>query len=606
MPENIEKNTELKARNLPLSAIRLSTYNARRFDENMTPERQAKFDELTASVAQQGVIQPIAVRLVEGSEDEGNAFYEIIAGERRYRACCRVANETGTDLEASIIPSVIHDVDDDTAFDMMTTENLQREDLSPIEKAKSFKDIVERSGNTVDTIKDLSRRFGIAPHAIRLQIALLDLPKVVLDEWENGNISIAHAEELSRLAGEDEILSALTECLRQRFTVSELSHFIKTQKPALKTAHFDKTECLSCHSNSAMQGTLFLSGSDEGTCLHPVCFKKKQAEFIKANWDRSKAKNVFATNDFRFKEDLTVSDYRVLNHEQLADRCKSCPEYVSAISLIGGIIKGCESLCVGSNACHDELYAQQPEPKKEEVTEGSEQAESSETSSQSGSDSEAPSLEKKEKAEKVEPTLDPKRSAQRGETTRESLYETLLPEKINALSASGEAAVRLYLIAAALESTSAGSVLREKFGISQFDNKELIAKVQEMAVPDLLATLLQMSLAVIMAKSDGYSSKSSPEVRDLLASYLGVDLQTDWVITEDYLTPMKKSEIVLIGEEPNVDLWNDEKVKAYKQEHFGKKGWMSLKKGDLIDCILKSGADLSGKVPQEVLLRKKA
>lgn len=78
---------------LPLAALQLNDYNARRFTENMTPQRQARFDELVESVRTMGVLEPLLVREVAAQH------YEIIAGERRYRAALRVAVDCAEKME---------------------------------------------------------------------------------------------------------------------------------------------------------------------------------------------------------------------------------------------------------------------------------------------------------------------------------------------------------------------------------------------------------------------------------------------------------------------------------------------------------------------------
>ena len=588
--------------NISLTLISVAPYNARRFEENMTPEREAKFRELVDSVREKGILQPIAVR------PKGEGF-EIMAGERRFRAACEVAKESGG---IGTIPAMIYDVDDDTAFDIMTTENLQREDLSPVEKAQSFKAALDRAGNTLDAVKDLSRRFGIAPHAIRLQAALLTLPKAVLDAWDGGQISTAHAEQLTRLHQEPAILSALAECLRCRMTVAELTGFIQAQKPPMKTARFDPAECACCESNSSLQGSLFGSGSDEGCCLNPSCFKEKQGAFFRDNWQQGKAKELFGTNSYRFKDDLTAADFRAVEEEP-RPRCMECPEFVSVVTLTGNIVKGQGRVCVGAGKCFDELYAKPvaapvaPAPVEEdegEMEDGEEAAPKAETPAASAGATPAPS--NKAKGESVP---DEKKALRRGEEYREKFYETALAEKMKAQVPSSPQAVALYLVALALESSNARDLLAEKLGLSRYstatDKEKLVAAIFTLPVEGLLPRLLEMAVLPIMNTAT-FNGPSSAKVRDAVALGLGIDLQKEFVITRPYLESMSKAEIVAMGEEEGTGLWKDEAIKAYKEKHHAKKGWMSLKKSELVDCVLESGADLSGKVPEEIFAKGRA
>ncbi|MCK9172384.1 MAG: ParB/RepB/Spo0J family partition protein [Desulfuromonas thiophila] len=570
---------------IPLSLIDIAPYNARRFEENMTPARDAKFRELVDSVREKGVIQPIAVR------PKGERF-EVIAGERRFRASCEVAKESGG-IEGGDIPSVIYDVDDDAAFDIMTTENLQREDLSPVEKAQSFKAALERAGNSNDALKDLSRRFGVAPHAIRFQIALLELPQAVLSAWDEGKITAAHAEQLTRLAGEQNILEALTECLRRRFTVAELSEYIQGQKPLLKTALFDQAECAGCVSNSSVQGSLFSPTNNLACCLNPTCFKAKQGGFFEMNWKRSKASANFGTQDFRFKDDLAAGSYRTIG-EQAETRCQSCPAFVTVVSLAGTIVKGQERVCVGEQKCYDSLYGGSlPCPAAERHEDRA-----TEVGKENGG---LVKVGKEVKAEGKEGKnqLDEKKAANRAESERESLYARILPETATAISPGAPEAVRIYLCAMALTSNSALDVLRNRLGIkSVLDREGTVEALLQMDVNDLLPTLMQMALPQLM--STEYNSTATPNIRRQIADLLGLELPRYWKINEEYLGRMTKAEIVAMGEEQQTALWNDPKIVSYRDEHFPKKSWMGLKKGELIDCIIKSGTDLTNRIPQEM------
>lgn len=581
-----------------LSQIDLNSYNARKFD-NMTASRQAKFDELVASVREKGILQPIAVRPI--ATDAGEIRYEVMAGERRYRAAKQVAAEKGN--PEATIPAMVYEASDEDAFDIMTVENLQREDLSPVECAESFKAILEKSGNSLDAIKDLSKRFGIAPHAIRLQVALLDLPKAVLDAWNEGKITTAHAEQMTRLSEEKAILAALTECLRQRMTVRELTDHIQAQKPPMKSAKFDQSECAHCVGNSALQRSLFGENNDNGVCLQPACFKAKQSQFFEDNWTTSKAKEMLGTNTFRFKEDLTAAEFIPVTASEPEKRCLDCPEFASVVTVTGGVVKGQEKVCLGQRTCFDDLYnkpKEEPAPVEQEAvpTEQEGEGEASDLSTPVAK----PSGAKEAQPAKSSSQDDEKKSERRAEKFREEFYKTALPEKAASLSPNTPMAVRLYLVAMILGCSQARDVFAKKVGGTHYNSEKekLSAKVFELADGDLLPTLLEMSIAPIM-DSQNWNGVSSPQIRDMVAHHIGIDLKGDFAMNSDYFNALSKPELVKIGEEAGVNLWDDEKVKSYKDEHFPKKALMSLKKSELVDLIEKSGIDLKGKTPEEIL-----
>ena len=134
--------------------------------------------ELTASVAEMGVLQPILLRPIEGG-------YELIAGERRWRAAQRVGLTT--------IPAVIRTTDDASSVEQALVENLHRQDLTPLEEAAAYQQLLEDFGLTHD---QLSTRVGKSRSAITNSIRLLGLPPTVQHLLADGQLSAGHARAL--------------------------------------------------------------------------------------------------------------------------------------------------------------------------------------------------------------------------------------------------------------------------------------------------------------------------------------------------------------------------------------------------------------------------
>lgn len=143
----------------------------RRFDEEA-------LEELAQSIREQGVIQPLVVRRV----DEG---FEIIAGERRWRAAQRAGLHE--------VPVVIKDVSPDRAFEMALVENLQREDLNPLERAEAYRRLVEEHGLKQD---QLAQRVGKGRSTIANSLRLLTLPPEVQGLLATGELSEGHGRAL--------------------------------------------------------------------------------------------------------------------------------------------------------------------------------------------------------------------------------------------------------------------------------------------------------------------------------------------------------------------------------------------------------------------------
>lgn len=173
--ENIV-STEKNIVSLALADIQPSTYNPRkRFDE-------AALAELAASIRRQGVLQPIGVRPVA---DTGR--FEIIFGERRYRASLMA--------EQAEIPAIVLDVSDEEAQEMAVTENLQREDVSPMEEANAYQKLIENGRHDVPS---LAVQFGKSENYIRTRLKFLSLIPEIAELLEADELTVGVAGEICR------------------------------------------------------------------------------------------------------------------------------------------------------------------------------------------------------------------------------------------------------------------------------------------------------------------------------------------------------------------------------------------------------------------------
>jgi len=135
--------------------------------------------ELTASIREHGVLEPILVR------KRPSGGFEIIAGERRWRA----AQQAGL----KEVPIFVHQLDDEAAFEAALVENLQREDLNPMETARAFQRLVDDYGYTQETI---ATKVGKERSTVANAMRLLKLPKDVMELVETGELSEGHARAL--------------------------------------------------------------------------------------------------------------------------------------------------------------------------------------------------------------------------------------------------------------------------------------------------------------------------------------------------------------------------------------------------------------------------
>ncbi len=163
--------------------------------------------ELAESIKQHGVIQPIIVRKIGDK-------YELIAGERRYRASAIAGKET--------IPALVRDIDDKEAAKIALLENLQRKDLTPIEEAKTYQTILKLDNITQD---ELAQNLGKSQSAIANKLRLLNLDEEVQTALLNSQISERHARSLLSVDNETQ-KQLLNKVLNERLTVRQLDEEI--------------------------------------------------------------------------------------------------------------------------------------------------------------------------------------------------------------------------------------------------------------------------------------------------------------------------------------------------------------------------------------------
>lgn len=166
--------------------------------------------ELAESIAQHGVLQPILVRPVSGD------CYQIVAGERRWRAS-RMAGLTE-------VPVIIRELTDQEVMEIALIENLQREDLSPIEEALGYKSLMDTYEFTQD---DVAKTVGKSRSAISNAIRLLSLPQAVIDLISEGVLSSGHARPLLTLRTFEEIEVMAKKAAEEELSVREVERLCK-------------------------------------------------------------------------------------------------------------------------------------------------------------------------------------------------------------------------------------------------------------------------------------------------------------------------------------------------------------------------------------------
>lgn len=195
--------------NKEIVMVRLSDIIPNRFQPRLTFDEEA-LNELAASIKEHGIIQPLILR------DLGNK-YEIIAGERRYKA-----SQIAGVLE---VPAVIGQMDDQTSAELALIENIQRKDLSAIEEAKSYKKILDMGGFTQD---ELAKRMGKGQSTIANKMRLLTLTNEVQAALMNNLISERHARCLLQIKDESKQKEVLNKIINERMNVRDTDNYIKS------------------------------------------------------------------------------------------------------------------------------------------------------------------------------------------------------------------------------------------------------------------------------------------------------------------------------------------------------------------------------------------
>lgn len=206
--DKVDKNDE-RVQDIPLDEIRPNPYQPRRtFDEEA-------LNELAASIRQSGVFQPIILR---ASSVKG---YEIIAGERRFRASKIAGKET--------VPAIVREFDEETMMQVAVLENLQREDLSPLEEAEAYNMLMK---NLKLTQEEVAQRLGKSRPYIANYLRLLGLPEEVKKMLQTNEISMGQARTLLGLKDKKQIIKVAKKVIKENLTVRQIEHLVSQMNEA--------------------------------------------------------------------------------------------------------------------------------------------------------------------------------------------------------------------------------------------------------------------------------------------------------------------------------------------------------------------------------------
>ncbi len=217
--EHVNEEKNVKPQTLPL--IRIRTVVQPRVDF-----RDEGLQELAESIKQNGLIQPIVVRPLENSDD-----YAIIAGERRYRACKRVG--------LSEVPVIVRKLSEAEAYELALIENIQREDLGPIEEAEAYAKLMQDRGYKQE---ELAQRMGKSRSAIANSLRLLNLPESVRQLIADGELTAGHARAILGCSDDPAEQEALADkCVKEHWSVRQIEDYVKALNEPKETVEKEPT-----------------------------------------------------------------------------------------------------------------------------------------------------------------------------------------------------------------------------------------------------------------------------------------------------------------------------------------------------------------------------
>lgn len=212
LEDTIVKEERNNATEIELSQIRSNPYQPRKvFDEDA-------LNELADSIKVYGVVEPVILKKsVKG--------YEIVAGERR----CKASKIAGL----TTVPAIIKDFTDEEMMEIALLENIQREDLNPVDTAISISNILQVKDMTQE---EFSKKFGKSRSYITNLLGLLNLPKSVQELVKNGKLSMSHARCLSKIDDEEKVINLANKIIKENLNVRDIEKMLskKDDKKVIK------------------------------------------------------------------------------------------------------------------------------------------------------------------------------------------------------------------------------------------------------------------------------------------------------------------------------------------------------------------------------------
>lgn len=523
---------------IELGSLVLSKTNPRHVTDKV------KDQELTESVKSNGVITPIKVRPV-------NNHFEVILGSRRFAAAKACGLKT--------IPAVVEKLTDEQAMEQQVIENLQRDDLNPIDEARGFSEMIIKFKWTQ---KDLCTRVGKSEKYVSNAIRMLHLPEEIKKAINDGTITPGHAAVLLRLEGETDQKKLFRAIISNKLSVRSAENELEFLGVDLEYAPFDKADCKKCSFNGEKQLELLDKETDlKGRCLNKPCFVIKVNAHIQKLKEalEKKGRKVMKLSEFQkqlgIKNDYNETKSKDLeNHRReksfnkiYNDKCRKCDKCISVI--VGSATNTNDELirerCIDP-ACFDKLNKTKTDDLRNQ------------------------DMQKRE----VESAID---------NARQEAYQKVIIGKV---STRIKKAIALEAILENISYESGYEKIIPKSINVHYVELRKIYEMGEKKIDELIGALSEKKAEL---KDDGDMN--------FIIKTLGLKLEKELVITREYLEVHNTEQLVKIAKEIGlVDFYKNLGTPAEVMKKMA-----GTPKKELVELFFHKSFDLKGRVPKEML-----
>jgi ParB family chromosome partitioning protein len=582
----VQTETENKfLRYLPLDRVHVQPgFNPRKFFDD------AEYRELTESVRQNGVLQPVVVRPIPDRPDN----YWIVAGERRYRAA--------KDANLVLIPAAVRDLTDHEAMVVATIENTQRANMSPAEEAEAARTVLMGCGNDR---QEAMRLLGWSQKKFESRLLLLHADPEVLEALAQRKIKLGHAELLSQLP-RDFQTATLAKIIKHGYSVADLRDRLAAFALDLSKAIFDISGCANCPHNSTMQASLFEEHIASGKCANRECFQaKSQSALDEKKRTLSEQYAVVYLDTERPPNSYTIlcqQGPQGVGKHQFERGCRQCAHYGALLMTSPDRLGEVKEDCCFDLGCHqkkvDEYRATSsvatqvrrqdqsgmPSRTTGRIAKGA-------TAASGTADSGNP------KAKAASASALPGKVVEAIETFYRTLSAKIAPDDPRAVLCLDTFALYRFLAASAPSTLLPDAVRDKAFQLTNLD--AFVNALYPLALDDLRAFHRRL-LVHLLSEHEKTSCFNNPFAKGAaaLVKHSGTKLSDRFVLDKDFLGAFTKAGIEAVLREA-VNGKGERFVEHY-ESHGDKQTFATLMKkkhGEILDEVFGYGFDFSGFVP---------